>query len=159
MSTMVGRWLGWLVRPFYRKPDFLIGGTPGDPYMRRWFVIPRNRRFGNIYLHHFLHDDDDRACHCHPWPSLSFMLRGHLREHYLDEAGNEHVRELKAPSIVYRNATFRHRLVVLRPAWTIFCTGRVIREWGFWCENKRFVPWRDFVDVRDAGAIGKGCGE
>lgn len=157
MSTMLTRAMAALVRPFYRAPDFLIGGTDGDPYMRRWFVIPRNKRIGNIYLHHFLHDDDDRAPHCHPWPSLSLMLRGHLRELYLDDQNREHWRELKAPSVVYRSATFRHRLIVVRPAWTIFCTGRVVRQWGFWCENKRFVPWEDFVSRTDKGKVGKGC--
>lgn len=41
-----------------RNPDFIIGGA--DPYMLRWWVIPRNKVF-NIYLHRFLRSDDDRA--------------------------------------------------------------------------------------------------
>lgn len=47
-----------------RPPDVVIGGD-ASPYMRRWWVIPRNRRF-NVYLHHFLRSDDDRALHDHP---------------------------------------------------------------------------------------------
>lgn len=61
-----------------REPDFLIG-PEGDPYMRRWWIIPRNKFF-NIYLHHMRHDDDDRAPHDHPWWSLSLCLDGHIRE-------------------------------------------------------------------------------
>jgi hypothetical protein len=42
-----------------RAPDQVIGGRE-RPYMLRWYLIPRNR-FCNIYLHHFLRSDDDRA--------------------------------------------------------------------------------------------------
>lgn len=53
-----------LFRPFWRAPDFYIGGN-ANPYLLRWWVIPRNRFF-NVYLHKFLRDDDDRALHDHP---------------------------------------------------------------------------------------------
>ena len=44
-----------------RAPDFIVGAdAEGGPYLRRWWLSPRNRLF-NIYLHHFLRDDDDRA--------------------------------------------------------------------------------------------------
>lgn len=39
-----------------RPPDFVIGPND-DPYMLRWWAIPRNRFF-NIYLHHILHDNE-----------------------------------------------------------------------------------------------------
>ena len=42
-----------------RDPDMLIG-PPDDPYMLRWWLIPRNPEF-NVYYHRILHDDDDRA--------------------------------------------------------------------------------------------------
>lgn len=48
-----------------RAPDFLVGGKE-NPYMKRWWLIPRNKWF-NIYLHQFMRDDDDRALHDHPW--------------------------------------------------------------------------------------------
>ena len=48
-----------------RHPDFIVGGKD-NPYLLRWFVIPRNPVF-NIYLHRFLRSDDDRALHDHPW--------------------------------------------------------------------------------------------
>jgi hypothetical protein len=61
-----------------RPPDFSIG-PKGDRYMLRWWVIPRNRWF-NIYLHRFLHDDEDRALHDHPWVSCSYILWGSWRQ-------------------------------------------------------------------------------
>ena len=45
------------------RPHFLISDQ-ADPYLHRWYVIPRNR-FLNLYLHKFLRDDEDRALHDH----------------------------------------------------------------------------------------------
>ena len=61
-------------RFFHREPDFYIGGKE-NPYIRRWWVIPRNYYF-NVYLHNILRDDDDRTHHDHPWWWCSIMLRG-----------------------------------------------------------------------------------
>lgn len=51
----------WLKVLLSGKPHFVIGNAD-NPYMLRWFILPRNRLF-NIYLHKFLRDDDDRALH------------------------------------------------------------------------------------------------
>lgn len=61
-------------RAFHREPDFIVGGKDA-PYLRRWWVIPRNRFF-NIYLHNIIRDDDDHALHDHPWHWCSIHLRG-----------------------------------------------------------------------------------
>jgi hypothetical protein len=61
------------------RPDFIIGGTE-NPYLLRWWVIPRNRWF-NIYPHHMLRDDDPRALHDHPWWNVSIVLKGGYMEH------------------------------------------------------------------------------
>lgn len=66
-------------KQWWRLEPHLVVGDPDDPYMLRWWVIPRNPLL-NIYIHKFLRDDDDRALHDHPWPSLSVLLRGRLRE-------------------------------------------------------------------------------
>lgn len=143
---------------FKRKPDLVIG----PDYMHRWYVIPRNRWF-NIYLHKIMHDDDDRALHDHPWFSVSFLLKGRLREiyrsqhPYLDIVQNL-VRYPRRFVPVFRPARFAHRLEVVEPAWTLFITGPKIRTWGFWCPE-RWVPWRDFVNPVDTGKVGRGCGE
>ena len=52
-----------------------IDGGERRPYLTRWHVLPRNKWF-NIYLHRFIHGDDDRALHDHPWHSASLILDG-----------------------------------------------------------------------------------
>jgi hypothetical protein len=80
-------WADHLIERITRRPpDFVIGGTE-RPYLRRWFVIPRNPIF-NIYLHQFLRSDDDRALHDHPWWFVSMMLVGKYRE-YMPGGGAE----------------------------------------------------------------------
>lgn len=143
---------------------FYIGGLD-NPYMIRWYVIPRNRWI-NVYLHKFCRDDDDRALHDHPWWFLSLMLWGRYYETTPSEwnaLGQVKVR--RAGSIAFRRATARHRVTLAKdtegnsvPCWTLVITGRKKRTWGFWCP-KGFVPWHDFVDHTDQGNVGKGCGE
>lgn len=175
------------MRPFYREPDFLIGGSE-HPYMRRWWVIPRNKYF-NIYLHNFLRSDDDRALHDHPWNNMSILLKGQYLEHvpkdpkkWVEEGDREELIHLrKAPFFYTRKATSIHRVELieeecpycdltqctapehtkrgkLKPVWTLFITGPWVRSWGFWCP-KGFRPWREFVDDRDSGRVGKGCAD
>ena len=147
----------WLARLLSGKPHFIIGGQD-NPYMLRWYLFPRNPLF-NIYLHKFLRDDDDRALHDHPWWFLSFILKGKYAE--ITESGLS----VRRPwSMAFRRAIHRHRVELYGkperrdPCWTIVITGSKVREWGFWCP-KGFVPWEQFTDSRDAGSIGKGCGD
>jgi len=138
-----------------RKPDFIIGGAD-TPQILRWWVIPRNRWF-NIYLHHILRSDEDRALHDHPWWNVSIILRGGYWEH----TPNARIWR-SAGSIVPRGGKSAHRLEIdsarAERAVTLFITGPLFRTWGFHCP-KGWVPWKDFVDDRDSGAVGRGCGE
>jgi len=136
-----------------READFKIG-PPDDPYMLRWWLLPRNDQF-NVYYHRILKDDDDRALHDHPWPSFSIMTQGKMRE--LTPDGE---RIIEVGDCVYRGPEFIHRLELVDgwPAETLFITGPRVREWGFHCP-KGFVVWSDFVDPTDAGNVGRGCGE
>ena len=137
------------------KPHLVVG-PPHKPYMLRWHLLPRNPFF-NIYLHKFLNDDDDRALHDHPWPSVSFMLKGRVEEVLVEQKPWVLSRELGAGSVVWRPAVFRHRLKILEhPTWTLFITGPRVREWGFHCPHG-WVPWDKFTDPNDPGQIGKGC--
>ncbi len=145
--------LARIVNRIRREPDFIIG-EKSDPYMLRWFVLPRNTWF-NIYLHKICRDDDDRALHDHPWPSLSVILSGAYRERTPHST-----RILSVGGIVLRDAEHTHRLELIddNPCWTLFFTGPRIREWGFHCP-KGWVHWKDFTLPTDYGNIGRGCGE
>jgi hypothetical protein len=147
----------WLIRRAQRRaPDFVIGGTE-RPYLRRWWLIPRNRLF-NVYLHQFMRSDDDRALHCHPWLfNSSLLLRGEYTEHTI-RAGGIHVRAIRrAGQWKFRWWGAPHRIELHDgPCWTLFVTGPRCREWGFHCE-RGWVHWRVFTAADDSGAIGPGC--
>ena len=149
-----------------RKPDFQVINGNGV-YLQRWWIIPRNRWF-NIYLHRFLHDDEDSALHDHPYASMSWVLDRGYYEH-----SRTSIDWQPAGAIVFRRAATAHRIELKKrheltrtgweaetpiPAVSLFFTGPRTREWGFHCPNG-WVPWFEFVDDRDKGRVGKGCGE
>jgi hypothetical protein len=147
-----------------RPPDVIIGGAE-NPYMRRWFVLPRNPVF-NIYLHEFLRSDDDRALHDHPWANLSILLDGAYVEHTIRDGGINVRTFRRAGDWVLRRARAAHRVELIddlagRPmrCWTLFITGPRLREWGFHCPNG-WVHWRAFTNPADGGrTVGRGCGD
>ena len=161
---LVAAWFWWVVlRLLFREPDVCIGGVE-NPYLKRWYIMPRNPLF-NIYLHQFLRDDDDRALHDHPWASISFVLRGK----YMEFQPEMHIR--RVGNIIFRRATHAHRIALFKraeyrmdekhvmhhlPAWTLFITGPKVREWGFHCPQG-WRPWQVFCDPKDSTKIGRGC--
>lgn len=140
-----------------RTPNWVIGGAE-NPYLLRWYVIPRNRFF-NIYIHYFLRSDDDRALHDHPWVNLSVLLEGCYIEHTI-AAGGIHYRELRcAGDWKLRTPRSAHRIeLAYGPCWTLFITGPKVREWGFHCPDKGWRHWRIFTNPLDGGrTTGRGC--
>lgn len=156
-----------------RCPDFVIGDQ-NNPYLLRWWIIPRNPFF-NIYLHKFCKSDDDRALHDHPWIfNISILIKGEYREHVLDRKGRVKSKIRKRFRPVFRWGRAPHRVELLkdfsdcwypdellnppeRPVWTIFITGAKVRQWGFYCPQG-WRHWREFVSIRDGGnSTGAGC--
>lgn len=144
-----------------RSPDFVIG-DPDNPYMRRWWLIPRNP-WQNLYLHEVLRSDDDRAGHDHPWTNTSFVIDGGYHEQTYDEWKPwepEHLLWRGPGSIVNRKATDTHRLIVPDggKAITLFMTGPKERDWGFWCpDGKGWVHWEKFTAGEGGALVGLGC--
>lgn len=144
-----------------RRPDQFIGGEQ-NPYMKRWWLIPKNGCC-NIYLHQVLRSDDDRALHDHPWASVSIVLDGgywELLPRFADTW--PHNRQLtphwRAPgSVTFRAARAPHRLVLsAAPSWSLFITGPKVREWGFWCPQE-WRYWEKFAAGPNGDLIGRGC--
>ena len=141
----VGPWLSTLLSG---RPHQVIG-DPADPYLLRWFLIPRNPVM-NIYRHRFCQSDPS-VPHDHPWHFLSFVIRGRYRE--ITEARTI----VRRPgSVAFRRATSPHRVELLgHPVTTVIITGPHCRPWGFWCprpaQPPAFVPWQQFGSG--------GCGE
>jgi hypothetical protein len=166
LRSFLQPWVKWFRGWLHGGPHFVVG-DPRNPYLLRWYVIPRNP-VCNLYLHKFMRDDEDRAGHDHPWPSLSILLRGRYREvlYRPDAEGTQkpYTRVLRAwprSPVVFRSATHVHRveLVNRKPAWTLFLTGPRVREWGFHCAKGRWVHWKDFTKPENYGEVGRGCGE
>jgi hypothetical protein len=126
-----------------RELDVRIPSS-GPVYMKRWWRIKRNAFF-NIYYHHVLRSDEDRALHDHPWWNFSIVLEGGYYEHCIADGGVHTKTWYPAGSVRFRRSgTFAHRLElevaeiddelnVTRelPVKTIFITGPVLRRWGF----------------------------
>lgn len=142
----------WAGEQMLRAPDFIIG--PADqPYLRRWWIVPRNE-LCNVYLHEILRSDDDRALHDHPWANTSMLLWGGYTEHTPDGTF-----ERRTGDVVTREATALHRLELaagMRAAVSLFMTGPKVREWGFACPQG-WRHWKDFTSPLDKGLIGRGC--
>jgi hypothetical protein len=146
-----------LRREMMREPDKVIMPDGHKVSMRRWHLIPRNPFF-NVFLHHIIESDDDRALHDHPWVSLSVILDGSYVE--ITRTGE---RLWPTDAIIFRRAKHAHRLVIkpldasFSGALSLFITGPTIRQWGFLCPQ----GWRSAKEytVLDHGrsVIGRGC--
>jgi hypothetical protein len=146
-----------------RAADFVIEQN-GRPYLRRWWILPRNRWF-NVYLHHFMASDDDRALHDHPWWNLSLLLRGRYVE-FVQRADGSTIGLTRRPGQfgLLRRPEQAHRVALLSdgqggelPVWTLFITGPRVREWGFLCPQG-WRHWQDYVAVTETGNdTGRGC--
>lgn len=153
---MSGRMPWWRRIAGRRGPDIIIG-KPGDDYLRRWYLVPRNPVF-NIYLHEFRRSDDDRALHDHPWWNFSYLLEGSYLEHSIAAGGVNHRVYRKAGDFKFRAARSAHR-IELRDhvaCWTLFITGPRLREWGFHCPAG-WRHWREFTAGDRGQHIGRGC--
>jgi hypothetical protein len=137
-----------------RPPDYIVG-EPENPYLCRWWVIPRNK-WGNIYLHQFLRSDEDRALHDHMYVNLSYLLEGEYVEHTIAAGGVHSAQRYQAGDVRVRLPRTAHRIEVDAPCWSLFVTGPRVREWGFHCP-RGWRHWREFVNPQDTGTVGRGC--
>lgn len=140
--------------------DFVIKPDGETVYLERWYTIPRNRWF-NIYLHHFKRSDQDFALHDHPWLfniSLPIGDCGYLEEvfvgdsDYFDDPLVTKFVAVPAGDFKFRFGRAPHRVQLCHDldgneleAWTIFMTGPVVRDWGFYCRNG-WKPYREVIN-------------
>lgn len=142
-----------------RPPNFIVGATdPQGAYLRRWYLLPRNT-VCNIYLHHFLRSDDDRALHDHPWHWASLLLRGRYVEHTIAAGGVHQRRMRQAGSLKLAGPKRAHRVELIghETCWTLFITGPRVRDWGFHCPDRGWVHFMRFTKPGSVGERGPGC--
>lgn len=88
--------------------------------------------FFTIRIHHWLHSDDLRHPHDHPWSFWTICLWGGYTD--VSPDGEDRVRP---GSIRFRSALHQHSVKVDEGGcWTILLTGREHRRWGFWVNGK-----------------------
>lgn len=112
-------------------------------YLRRWRV---ETPWFSVRLHHWLHSDDNRNTHDHPWNFYTFILKGSYLDvpipagpGTVDAFGNEALvgQRVKAGHIYYRPATHAHWVHLDQgEVWTLVLTGPKIRRWGFWIGDR-----------------------
>lgn len=118
----------------------------GDDYMERWIL---RTPWGMLRLHHILRSDDDRALHDHPFDFCSLLLSGGYEEVRPVPVSVQHrygvTRSYRWPrfSLVRRDASDAHRLILDKPVWTLVLTGPKLREWGFYTKSG-WIHWMHY---------------
>lgn len=140
----------------WREPDVDIQ-PDGTPYLYRWHLIPRRKVGANCYLHLQVASDPERPLHDHPWDNHSVILAGGYVERMQQTPpwGRVVERPRHKGEAISRRAEEAHRLILPEGTpytLTLFTTGPVLRDWGFWINNHRGRPeWysheRCIVDV------------
>jgi len=130
-----------LMQKIFTKKTFY--GDSG-PYLtiRRFVRVVINRVRWDISIHQFHRGDEDPDCHCHPFHFWSFVLYGGYREYFED---GTFIDRKAFSKIVYREATFRHRVELLgQSCWTICLKKDASRDWGFY-PGGVFVHWKEYI--------------
>src|SRR5213075_3275158 len=123
-----GRNPEWAFMDRFDAPNYDDDGT----YLTRWRVL-QTPWFG-IYVHRYQGPDPRATLHDHPWPFLSFILRGGYVERRLDPATMTVDERRYVHPFNYLRATDAHSIIgLLRdPTWTLLLVGRRVRTWGYW---------------------------
>lgn len=132
----------------------------GKPYLTRYYLLLKDRSWGNVYIHHFHSSDQGLELHNHPWRwGLSLVLRGGYSEERAhgpviwDAAVGPPViqkvtierRDIKPGSVNFIRSTDFHRVDLndeSRGAWSLFVAGKRTKDWGFLNrETSEFKHW------------------
>lgn len=129
------------------------------PYLTRYYLFGKDRRWGNIYLHQFHSSDLDIGkegfglLHNHPFAwSFSFVLIAGYKEERLNKNGIINSKIVKPFSFNFLSKKDFHRVDLInnQKAWTIFFTGSRSSHgsWGFYDRISR--KYKDFTTSENA---------
>lgn len=121
----------------WRAPDLTIA-PDGKPYIHRWHLIPRNEVGANVYLHLQVASDPERPLHDHPWDNTSVILAGGYVEVLEDQTQPRRSLVRRTGQVIHRRAEEAHRILLpdhIPYTISLFTTGPVVRDWGFWTEQ------------------------
>ena len=141
---------------FWRWLD--IQGANGT-YLTRLTLI---RIPGLQVMLHWIHEPDwSRDAHDHPWPFMSFVLRGYYIEERLDMDRLNRWEIAKDMRSIrwfnFFNTRTAHRIVSVAPnTLTLVVTGGKCKSWGFYertgekcggAYRLRYVNWRNYLGI------------
>lgn len=119
---------------FFKRKKVIVR-EDGKPYLVRWNLF--ECRWFSIKLHRILISDDD-CLHDHPWSFISIILRGG----YVEQS-EKSFKLYGVGSILFRKATWKHRLIIYQPATTLVITFKRVRSWGFWTKQG-WIHWANY---------------
>ena len=124
-----------LKRLISKLPSYTIT-VGGKPYLTRYYLFLKDRKFGNIYFHHFHSSDQGDELHSHPFLfGLSFVFSGGYSEESKNKDGSVSRKLFKAPTFNFITNKNFHRVDLLDElsgAWSIFVAGPRTKDWYFW---------------------------
>lgn len=143
----------WLAK---RLPSFTIPTPDGSPYLTRYYLFGADRKWGNIFLHHFHSSDKDMApsgtyyLHNHPWPwSFSIILvGGYVEERRRTDDSIEERTYLPGSFNTLTDKDFHRVDLIGNDGWSLFFTGwrSDKRSWGFWDRvTKEYLDFKNFA--------------
>lgn len=144
-----------------------------NPYLVRYYVFLKDRETFpfNVFLHNFLRSDPDDL-HDHPWSWGTIILKGGYWEwipkfrefevngkvYYTDEIVGE-TKVWRGPGTIRFNSAESYHRIEIEPGvdcWTLFMTGRRVREWGFLTHKAwnfatfKWIRFDKYIDKRSA---------
>lgn len=123
----------------------LIPRHDDEPYLER-LIIFKCKYFG-IFLHRFVGGDDECSMHNHPWPFLTWILKGGYDEYVVgpDGYGPPKCTWYGVGSLLARPAEWTHQVQIRpnTPTVSLVIHGFKRQHWGFFTP-KGFVGWRNY---------------
>lgn len=149
LEDLIDRFCWKLVKKFPDRTRVIK--NYGEEYLLR-FYIKHNGFLPGLYLHRFFRGDQDRELHNHPWIwSFSFIITGGYYEERLTRKGIVLKHKKPGQFNLLSGGTF-HRVGLVdkqKGAWTFFCSGREIKDWGFLVEDGGFIPHKEYLNEKE----------
>jgi len=138
--TFRSKFLNWLEK-FGRK-RVIMDRHNNEPYLTRYYLFLKERKWFpfNIFLHNF-HKGDLDDLHDHPWPFITFIIKGGYWEH---TPNGRFWRGAGTLRIASCHSLHRVELEPGVDVWTLFIPGPKLRDWGFlrkgeWIQHEQYM--------------------
>jgi hypothetical protein len=161
---------GWFTKRHGKESLMITRGWSRTPYLSRWFLFgsSHDSKFmgGRAVMLHRFHASDAPEPHDHPWGFVSIIISGGYWEETPgpqwdpEHPDPKHIqrRWYGAGRILKRKADSIHSIAIkpgTEPV-TLILRGCKEKSWGFFCNSKGFVAWKEhFLNSKRSG---NGCG-